>query len=36
MNDGERRLLVERHHDASRRGDMDAVHAICHDDAVIV
>jgi ketosteroid isomerase-like protein len=35
MNDAERRLLVERHHDASGRGDMDAVHAIYHDDAVI-
>jgi len=36
MNEGERRLLVERHLDASRRGDMEAVHAIYHDDAVIV
>lgn len=35
MNDAERRLLVERHHDASGRGDIDAVHAIYHDDAVI-
>lgn len=36
MNDAARRLLVERHHDGSRRGDMAAVHAIYHDDAVIV
>lgn len=36
MNEGERRLLVERHLDASRRGDMEAVHAIYQDDAVIV
>jgi ketosteroid isomerase-like protein len=35
MDDAERRLLVERHHAASARGDMEAVHAIYHDDAVI-
>jgi ketosteroid isomerase-like protein len=35
MEDAERRLLVERHHAASARGDMAAVHAIYHDDAVI-
>jgi ketosteroid isomerase-like protein len=35
MDDTERRLLVERHHDASARGDMDGVHAIYHDAAVI-
>jgi ketosteroid isomerase-like protein len=35
MDDTGRRLLVERHHAASARGDMEAVHAIYHDDAVI-
>jgi ketosteroid isomerase-like protein len=35
MDDAERRLLVQRHHDASARGDMDGVHAIYHDGAVI-
>jgi ketosteroid isomerase-like protein len=35
MDDPERRNLVERHHAASARGDMDEVHAIYHDDAVI-
>jgi ketosteroid isomerase-like protein len=35
MDDAERRLLVESHHAASARGDMDAVHSIYHDDAVI-
>jgi ketosteroid isomerase-like protein len=33
MHDAGRRVLVERHHDASARGDMDAVHAIYRDDA---
>jgi ketosteroid isomerase-like protein len=36
MEDAERRLLVERHHDASARGDMDAVHAIYAEDVVVV
>jgi ketosteroid isomerase-like protein len=35
VKDSERRRLVEAHHDASARGDMDGVHAIYHEDAVI-
>jgi len=35
MDDVERRSLVEDHHAASAAGDLDAVHAIYHDDAVI-
>ena len=35
MEDAERRLLVERHHEASARGDMEAVHEIYHDDVLI-
>ncbi|HJQ49173.1 MAG TPA: nuclear transport factor 2 family protein [Gaiellaceae bacterium] len=35
MDDTNRRDLVERHHVASSRGDMDEVHAIYHEDAVI-
>jgi ketosteroid isomerase-like protein len=35
MDESERRDLVERHHAASARGDMEGVHAIYHDDAVI-
>jgi ketosteroid isomerase-like protein len=35
VDDAVRRKLVEDHHSASARGDMDAVHAIYHDDAVI-
>ena len=33
MEDFERRRLVEAHHEASARGDMDAVHAIYHENA---
>ena len=35
MDDAERRLLVEQHYAAAARGDMDGVHTIYHDDAVI-
>ena len=34
-DDAERRLLVQQHYAAAARGDMDGVHTIYHDDAVI-
>ena len=35
MDDAERRLLVEQHYAAAARSEMDGVHTIYHDDAVI-
>ena len=35
MDEDDRRAAVEAHHAASARGDLEAVHAIYHDDVVV-